>query len=111
MLYALFIYLAGLRRYIARDHKDLSVSDLKHLTWIVGGDGHVGDLKHKVVRRPLTVKLSVMSRGERSVKLLEDTTSASRVFGVFVDGARVIKFPSARCEILSLEWIWILFFM
>jgi hypothetical protein len=36
-----------------------------------------------------------MSCRERSVKLLEHTALASRVFGVFMDGARVIEVTPA----------------
>jgi hypothetical protein len=41
-----------------------------------------------------------MSRDERSKKLLEHTALASRVFGVLVDKARVVKMTSA----LSTMW-------
>jgi hypothetical protein len=37
-LLALLIYLASLRGYVVRDHKDLSIRDLEHVTRVVGGD-------------------------------------------------------------------------
>jgi hypothetical protein len=35
VLYALLFRLPGLRRYVRRDHQDLTIWDLKHLSWIV----------------------------------------------------------------------------
>jgi hypothetical protein len=52
-------------------------------------------MKCEVVRRRLAVELAAMSSGDRSMKLLEHTALASRVFGVFVDRARVIKVTPA----------------
>jgi hypothetical protein len=43
-----------------------------------------------------------MSRGERSAKLLENSALASRVFGVFVDEARVIEMAPAVSTIWCL---------
>jgi hypothetical protein len=77
-LYAPLIRFTSLRGYVGRDHEDLSVQDLKYLARIVGGDGRTGNLGREAVRGRFTVELSAMSRGERSVKLLE----ASHVFGV-----------------------------
>jgi hypothetical protein len=48
-----------------------------------------------VIRRQLAVDLAEMSREERSLKLLKHTTLASHVFGVLVDGARVIQVTPA----------------
>jgi hypothetical protein len=84
-----------LRRYIGGDHEDLSLPNLEHFTRIVGRDGRSGDLKHEAVRGRLKVYLAAMSRDERSVKLLEHTALASRVFGVLEDGARVVEMTSA----------------
>jgi hypothetical protein len=91
----LLVRLLGLRRYVCKDHEDLSVWDLKHFSRIVRGDGSMGDLKREAVLRWLAVDLVVMSRGERSTKLLEHTALASRVFGVLVDRARVVEVTSA----------------
>jgi hypothetical protein len=44
-----------------------------------------------------------MSRGERSSKLLEDVALASRVFGVFVDGAGFVEVTPAVPMIWRLE--------
>jgi hypothetical protein len=41
-----------------------------------------------------------MSYGERSSKLLDHTTLVSRVFGVLVDGARVVKVTPT----VSMSW-------
>jgi hypothetical protein len=101
-LNTLLIYLARLRRYICGDHQDLSVWDLKHLTRIIGGDGHTSNLKREVVRRRLTVGLEAMSREKRSSELLEHTALASRVFGVLVDRARVIVVTPAVSTVWSL---------
>jgi hypothetical protein len=98
----LLVNLSGLRRYIRRDDEDLSVWDLKHFSQIVRGDGRTSDLKREAVRRRLVIKLVVVGRGERSMKLLKHTKSASRVFGVFVDGARVIEVTPAVPTIWSL---------
>jgi hypothetical protein len=35
VLYVLLFRLPGLRRYVRRDHQDLTIWDLKHLSWIV----------------------------------------------------------------------------
>jgi hypothetical protein len=90
-LYTLFICPSILRWYIPRDSQDLAIWGLKRFSRIIQGDGRAGDLKYKAVRRRLPVDLVVMSRGERSSKLLENTTLASYVFRVLVDGARVIE--------------------
>jgi hypothetical protein len=73
------------------DDEDLVIWSLKHFSRIVRGDGRAGDLKRKGVRGRLPVDLAAMSHGERSSKLLEHTALASRVFGVLVDGARVVE--------------------
>jgi hypothetical protein len=57
-------------------------------------------LKREAVRRWLAVELAAMSRGERSAKLLEHMALASHVFGVFVDGARVVEVIPA----VSMMW-------
>jgi hypothetical protein len=80
-----------LRWYIRRDDQDLAIWSLELFSRIVQGDGRAGDLKCEAVRRLLLVDLAVMSRGERSSKLLEHMALASRVFGVLVDGAGVIE--------------------
>jgi hypothetical protein len=90
-LYALLICLSVFRWYIRGDDQDLTIWSLEHFSQIVWGDGRAGDLKREVVRRRLPVDLAAMSRGERSSKLLEHTALASRVFGVLVDGARVVE--------------------
>jgi hypothetical protein len=41
-------------------------------------------------------ELATMSRGERSAKLLEHMALASRVFGVFVDGANGLSNARSR---------------
>jgi hypothetical protein len=87
LLLAMFVYLTSLRRYVSRDHEDLSIRDLEHVTRIVGRDGRTSDLECEAVQERLTVDLAVM--------ILEHTTLASRVFGVLVDVARVVKMTSA----------------
>jgi hypothetical protein len=91
MLYVLFICLSVLRRYIRRDDQNLAIWSLKHFSRIVRGVGRTGDLKCKAAWRRLPVDLAAMSRGERLSKLLEHTALASCVFGVLVDGARVVE--------------------
>jgi hypothetical protein len=87
----LFFYFSRLGRYVCRDQQDLVVWDLKHFSWIVRGDGRTSDLKCDAVQRRLTVDLAVMSCKERSAKLLKHMTLASCVFGVLLDGARVVE--------------------
>jgi hypothetical protein len=99
-LLALLICLTSLRRYVGRDHEDLLIRDLEHVTQVVGRDGHTSDLERDIVRGRLTVDLAVMSHDEMLMKLLEHTALASRVFGVLVDGARVVKITS----IVSTMW-------
>jgi hypothetical protein len=43
-----------------------------------------------------------MGRSERSTKLLEDTTLASRVFGILVDRAGLVEVTPAASTILDL---------
>jgi hypothetical protein len=75
--------------------QDLAVWDLEHFSWIVRGDGRTSDLKRAAVQRRLTIDLVAMSRKERSSKLLKNAALASCVFGVLVDGARVIEVTPA----------------
>jgi hypothetical protein len=65
-LNVLLIRLTSLRGYINRDHEDLSVWDLKHLSRIVQGDGRAGDLECEAIQGRVSVDLTVMSREERS---------------------------------------------
>jgi hypothetical protein len=67
---------------------------------MVGRDGRTSDLEHEAIQGRLAVHLAEMSFEERSTKLLEHMTLASRVFGVFVDGARVVKMTS----VVSTMW-------
>jgi hypothetical protein len=90
-LYALLFCFFRLGRYICRDHQDLVVWDLKHFSRMVRGDGRTGDLKCEAVWRRLAVDLAAMSREERSFEILKHTALASRVFGVLVDGTRVVE--------------------
>jgi hypothetical protein len=55
------------------------------------GSGRTSDLKREAVRRWLTVDLAAMSCDERSVKLFKHIALASHVFGVLMDGARVVE--------------------
>jgi hypothetical protein len=110
---ALLICLTSLRRYVGRDHEDLLIRDLEHVTQVVGRDGHTSDLERDTVRGRLTVDLAVMSHDEMLMKLLEHTALASRVFGVLVTGQGSSRLPLQfpRCGILGPDSIWILFFM
>jgi hypothetical protein len=73
----------------------LVIWSLEHFSQILRRDGRAGNLKCEVVRRQLSIDLAVMSRGERSAKLLEHATLASRVFRILMDGARVVKVTPA----------------
>jgi hypothetical protein len=61
-LLALFIYLAGLRRYIVGDREDLTIRGFEHVVWVVGGDGCASDLERAAVRGRRTIDLATMSR-------------------------------------------------
>jgi hypothetical protein len=69
---------------------------------IVRGDGCAGDLEREAVRGQLPVHLAVMSRSKRSSKLFEDVALMSRVFRIFMDGARVVKVTPAVLTIWGL---------
>jgi nickel-dependent lactate racemase len=87
----LFVCLSILRWYISRDNQDLAIWSLELISRIVRGDGRTGDLEGEAVQRKLPVDLEAMSHGLRSSRLLEDAALASRVFGVLMDGTRVVK--------------------
>jgi hypothetical protein len=63
----------------------------------------VGDLERKAVRRRLLVQPAVVSRDERSAKLLEDTSLACGVLGVLVDRTGLVKVTPAASTILMVE--------
>jgi hypothetical protein len=56
------IYLAGLRRNVCGDRKDLMIWDFEHIIRVVGGDGDASDLERAIVRGRRTVVLATMSR-------------------------------------------------
>jgi hypothetical protein len=62
----------------------------------------MGDLEREVVRRRLSVQLAAMSRGERSTKLLEDTTLARCVFRILVDRVGLVEVVPAASTILCM---------
>jgi hypothetical protein len=62
----------------------------------------MGDLEHKAVRRRLLVHPTVVSRGEGSTKLLEDTALACGVLGLLVNRAGVVEVIPAASTILGL---------
>jgi hypothetical protein len=96
MLNALLICLTILGGgYICRDHEDLSVWDLKHLTLIVRGDGRASNVERKAIWGRLAVDQTTISCEERLIKPFEHTALASYVFGVLVDRARVVGMTSA----------------
>jgi hypothetical protein len=93
-LLALLICLASLRGHVDEDHEDLSIRDLEHVARFVGVDGRTGNLECEAVWGRRMIDVSTMSRYQGSAKLLKHTALASRVFGVLVDRARVIKMTS-----------------
>jgi hypothetical protein len=99
-LLALFIGFSILRWHISRNNQDLAIYDFEFFSRIVRGDRCVGDLERKVVRRRLLVQSMVMGRSKRSMKLLEDTALARRVFGLLVDRAGLIEVIPATSTIL-----------
>jgi hypothetical protein len=62
----------------------------------------MGNLERKAVRRRLLVHPTVVSRGERAVKLLEDTTLACGVLGLLVNRAGFVEVVPAASTILGL---------
>jgi hypothetical protein len=62
----------------------------------------MGDLERKAVRRRFLVHPTAMSRGERSVKLLEDTALACGVLGLLVNRAGFVNVIPAVSAILGL---------
>jgi hypothetical protein len=64
-------------------------------SWIVQRDSCADDLKREAVWRHLPIYLAAISRSERSSKILEDTTLASRVFGILVDRERFVEVTPA----------------
>jgi hypothetical protein len=62
----------------------------------------MGDLECKAVQRPPLVHLTVVSRGERSAKFLEDTAMACGVLGLFVNRAGFVEVIPAASAILGL---------
>jgi hypothetical protein len=62
----------------------------------------VGDLERKAVQRRFLVHPTVVGRGERSAKLLEDTTMVCSVFGLLMDRARFVEVIPAASTILGL---------
>jgi hypothetical protein len=96
----LFIGFSILRWHISRNNQDLAIYDFEFFSRIVRGDRCVGDLERKVVRRRLLVQSMVMGRSKRSMKLLEDTALARRVFGLLVDRAGLIEVIPATSTIL-----------
>jgi hypothetical protein len=61
----------------------------------------VGDLERKAVWRRLLVEPTAVSRGKRSMKLLEDTALRG-VFGLLMDRAGFIEMTPASSTILGL---------
>jgi hypothetical protein len=62
----------------------------------------MGDLECKAVQRRLLVHPTVVSRGERSAKLLEDTTRACGVLGLLVNRIGFVEVIPAASTILGL---------
>jgi hypothetical protein len=62
----------------------------------------VGDLERKAVQRRFLVHPTVVGRGERSTKLLEDTTMVCSVFGLLMDRAGFVEVIPAASTILGL---------
>jgi hypothetical protein len=62
----------------------------------------MGDLERKAVRRRLLVHPTAVSRGEVSMKLLEDTALACGVLGLLVNRAGVVEVIPAASTILGL---------
>jgi hypothetical protein len=65
----------------------------------------VGDLKHKAVRRRLLVQPAAVSRGERSAKLLEDTSLSCSVLGFLMDRTGLVEVTPTASTILMVESI------
>jgi hypothetical protein len=61
----------------------------------------VGDLERKAVWRRLLVEPTAVSRGKRSMKVLEDT-ALHGVFGLLMDRAGFIEMTPAASTILGL---------
>jgi hypothetical protein len=83
-LHTLFICLSFLGWYIHKEDQDLAVQGLELFSPIVQGNSCAGDLEREAVRRRLPIHLAVMSHNKMSLKLLEDTTLASRMLRIFV---------------------------
>jgi hypothetical protein len=79
------------------------IQSLEFFSRIVRGDCCVGDLERKVVRRRLLVQLAAVSRGDRSVKLFEDTALGCGVLGVLVDSTGLVEVTVAASTILMVE--------
>jgi hypothetical protein len=63
----------------------------------------VGDLEREAIWRRFFVQPAAMSRGKRSMKLIEDTALACCVLGVFVDRAGLIEVITAASTFLMVE--------
>jgi hypothetical protein len=81
----------------------LAIWGLERFSRIVQGDRCVGDLERKAVWRRLLVQSAAVGRGERSAKLLEDTTLAHCVFRLLVDRAGFIEVIPATSMILRID--------
>jgi hypothetical protein len=62
----------------------------------------MGDLERKAVRRRLLVRPTVVSRGERSTKFLEDTALTCGVLGLLVNRAGFVEVIPAVSTMLGL---------
>jgi hypothetical protein len=64
----------------------------------------VGDLESKAVWGRHLVQLGVVSRGERSAKLLEDTTLVCGVLGVLMDRTGLVEVTPAASTMLMVKY-------
>jgi hypothetical protein len=79
------------------------IQSLDLFSRIVRGDCCVGHLERKAVQRQLLVQLVTVSRGDRSVKLFEDTALACGVLGVLVDRIGLVEVTPTASTILMVE--------
>jgi hypothetical protein len=101
-LLSLLVCFSILWWHVCRDDKDLAIWGLELFSWIVRGDCCMGDLERKAVRRRLLVHPTAVSRGEGSMKLLEDKALACGVLGLLVNRAEFVEVITAVSTILGL---------
>jgi hypothetical protein len=101
-LLSLLVSFSILWWHVRRDDQDLAIWGLELFSRIVRGDCCMGDLERKAVRRRLLVHPTVVSRGEGSTKLLEDTALACGVLGLLLNRVGFVEVILAVSTILGL---------